>query len=67
MNRVVLSKSVRVLDRVGTVFGAIEFAQTDDDTGALVKSIRLTAEEWEDFGRPATLTVTLEPGDLLNG
>ncbi len=26
----------------------------------------LTAEAWEDMGEPTTITVTVQPGDLLN-
>lgn len=27
----------------------------------------MKGEDWEDFGKPKHITVTIEPGDLLNG
>lgn len=29
--------------------------------------VRIAADVWDDMGRPDTLTVTVEPGDALNG
>ena len=67
MADVILTKSVRVLERVGTVFGVAEFAQKDEDTGEWGHPLRLSESDWDEFGRPSTLTVTIEPGDTLNG
>lgn len=30
------------------------------------KKVELTRQTWEDLGRPVTITLTLEGGDLLN-
>lgn len=58
----VLTKTMSVLHRIeGTTF------RHDDDVeddGAL--EVVLHLDTWIDFGRPDTITVSIEPRDLLN-
>lgn len=63
MEEKMLSKSQKVLER-RTVWpeGDVVFAQ---DEG--VAEVWLSAEDDADFGHPQTITVTVEPGDKLNG
>lgn len=37
------------------------------DIGSARMSLRVPKDVWEDMGAPATITVTIEPGDRLNG
>lgn len=45
---------------------AQEFGSTNDDNGEPEIDLVMTSARWEDLGRPDILTVTIEPGDLLN-
>lgn len=45
------------------VDSAAVFAYGDEDDPDY---FNLSKEAWEDFGKPQTLTVTIQPGDLLN-
>lgn len=42
----------------------VTFARQDDDTARC--SVVLSEADWEDFGEPREITVTIEPGDKLN-
>ena len=46
--------------------GAQLFVQLDEDTGLPSTSLTIGPQSWEDLGRPQRVTVTVEPGDLLN-
>jgi len=46
--------------------GAVTFASTDDDTGEPTKAVVLRRDDWDDMGRPETITVTVELGDRLH-
>ena len=69
-----LSKSMQLLDKTATMTlggtTVVVFGQPDDD-GLDEKwqrlAVSLTEELWQDFGAPEQLTVTVEPGDALNG
>lgn len=59
-----------VLDRVPPVDGTVRsmaFVTRDDDTHEATRIVEVTIEDWNDLGRPDQLTVTIEPGDALNG
>lgn len=45
--------------------GFIALTQEDDDTLLTQVFAYLSREDWQDFGSPAQLTVTFEPGNLL--
>lgn len=38
-----------------------------DEIGAIEEAYRIPMQTWEDMGSPGKMTVTIEPGDLLNG
>jgi len=65
-----LSKSMQLLDKTATMTlggtTVVVFGQPDDD-GLQRLAVSLTEELWQDFGAPEQLTVTVEPGDALNG
>ena len=64
-----LIRSKRVLHAQHDMSDAHQIVfQHDDDTGdPYCTAIDLPAAYWEDFGRPDTITITIEPGDHLNG
>ncbi len=69
-----LTKSVRVYERHDTPdnVGAavVTFVQLNDDapdTVLIDSAVTLEREDYEAMGEPDYLTVTLQPGDLLNG
>lgn len=61
-NEVVLVKSVRVLEQ--SEFQSSVYVQFEEDDGDLRSEFYLTNAA--EFGNPKYLTVTIEPGDLLN-
>lgn len=42
----------------------VKFTYGDDSDPSFFS---MSGEVWEDMGQPRTITVTIEPGDLLNG
>ena len=42
-----------------------EYIQFTEEPG-FARTIRLDRHDWADMGEPETITVTIEPGDLLN-
>lgn len=42
------------------------FRMRYEDTNVIQRTVELDAEDWEEMGRPETITVTIEPGDRLN-
>ena len=60
-----LSKSQRVLDRMMTKDGLVQFSQPDMEPG-LKTTLVLREQDWTDFGSPAQVTVAISAGDLLN-
>lgn len=42
------------------------FQPTPDDQDARLTGVRLDGDVWRDMGQPTQITVTIEPGDLLN-
>lgn len=45
----------------------ITFTREQDDLSDLPDVYMLERGDWEGLGRPREITVTVEPGDLLNG
>lgn len=43
------------------------FSREPDEDGDLPHTHYLPRDVWEDLGRPDAITVTIDPGDLLNG
>jgi hypothetical protein len=44
----------------------VEFSREPDDDSEIVETFLLEVGCWVDMGSPGTITVTVEPGDLLN-
>ena len=42
------------------------FEAREDDHGTVEREVSVTKGAWRDLGEPETITVTIEPGDLLN-
>jgi hypothetical protein len=42
------------------------FIADPDEVGQRQRSLTLTTDVWRDMGEPLAITVTIEPGDLLN-
>lgn len=49
-----------------TAKGRAVYAMRDDDTDEVLSEVHLEAETYNYMGQPDVLTVTIEPGDLLN-
>ena len=72
MTTTVLSRSIMVLDlvRFEQDRSQLTFEVGGDEDGYKPNSdtsISIPAEKWKDMGRPTQITVTVEPGDDLNG
>jgi hypothetical protein len=63
-----MSKTVAVMQRkrVDLDPGNITFVMLEDDHDTVVRTVKIDQQTWEDLGRPDTVTVTIQPGDLLN-
>lgn len=51
---------------VASDLGGATFVVLNEDTGWLEPFVTLDYARWDDMGRPGQITVTIEPGDLLN-
>jgi len=60
-----LSKSQRVLDRMMTKDGLVQFSHPDTEPEMKTKLV-LREQDWIDFGSPAQITIAIFAGDLLN-
>jgi hypothetical protein len=60
-----LSKTSTVMHRVTVAFGGELFSETLDEPGVARRAV-LPERNWEDFGCPETITVTVVAGDILN-
>lgn len=60
-----LSKIRIVKHRVDTFTVGYEKFCVDEDPG-LVRATYIETDQWEQMGSPEYITVTVEPGDLLN-
>ena len=43
----------------------IQFTEQLDEPG-FARTVRLARRDWDDMGEPETITLTIDPGDLLN-
>lgn len=60
-----LTKTVTVLDFIGVdAEGMPIYCALGDETRS--HAVAVDPDVWEDMGRPDAITVTIEPGDLLN-
>lgn len=48
-------------------FAQVTFVATDDENPENARSVAFPVSVWEDMGSPDVVTLTVEPGDLLNG
>ena len=69
-----MSKTTRLLNHdpdLSDSYEAVYVTPTDDDgnpTGvAPTTTVCIPMLDWDDLERPDTITVTIEPGDRLNG
>jgi len=60
-----LSATRSVMHRVTVAFGGELFSEALDEPGVARRAV-LPKGDWEDFGSPETITVTVVPGDTLN-
>lgn len=44
----------------------IFYQPNDDDTDLVDREIAFSLDDWHDMGSPLSITVTIQPGDLLN-
>lgn len=61
-----LSRSRKVLVPIAGGAEGVFYGYYDDDTGEAKIVLTLGSDTVEEFGHPEKLTVTIEPGDLLN-
>ena len=64
--QIIKSQSVMNLSLRDSDDGVVGFTNGDPGTEDETKAYVMVIEDWEAFGRPTTITVTVEPGDLLN-
>lgn len=58
-----LTRTRSILHRGNTHDGRVFFAHDEEPYSKLIS---IDVDLWEDLGRPDVITVTVEPGDLLN-
>jgi len=46
---------------------SVTFISSYDDTGIIYRTVILDFDEWLSMGEPEAITITIEPGDKLNG
>jgi len=63
----VLQKSQVVLRWNQTMHESAWFSTDDESIPAAFHGLTIPASAWKDMGCPYEVTVTIEPGDLLNG
>lgn len=62
-----LVKTTQVLQYEGNLGdNRVRLSRAPDEPGDLPTIVSLDRATWEDLGRPDHITVTIEPGDLLN-
>ena len=58
-----LQKSQHLMTFMWLVDDKAKFTYGDDSDPSFFS---MSGEAWEDMGQPRTITVTIEPGDILN-
>ena len=61
-----LSKTSTVMHRVTVAFGGELFSEDLEGEPGVARRAVLPKGDWEDFGSPETITVTVVAGDILN-
>ena len=61
-----LSKTSTVMHRAGALHRCEFFSQDLEDEPGVARGAVLPERDWEDFGSPETITVTVVAGDILN-
>lgn len=59
--RLTRTRSILTFDGVSNIDGTVGFRNEDRDT-----TVRVSRTMFGELGRPETITLTIEPGDLLN-
>lgn len=62
-----LSKHRSVVKRINFFCGRVRLVNIDDDTGREYDSLEIDESLWRDMGAPTHITLTVVPGDKLNG
>lgn len=64
----IASKHSTVMTRVGFGDGVAVFSnEAENDCGSMRNEVlRISNETWTSLGQPDTITISVEPGDLLN-
>lgn len=60
------TKTTCVMDLEDPDSGKGFYVMREDDNGNVVRIVKLLDDTWDDLGRPAQITVTIEPGDRMN-
>lgn len=61
-----LLKHKTVLGLATTNGPRVRFSREPEEDGDIPDTVYISWADWEDMGRPEVVTVTVEPGDLLN-
>jgi hypothetical protein len=61
------SRSILKLEKNGVSANSADFCNRDDDTQQIYYEVILPRSQWDEMGEPDTITITIEPGDKLNG
>jgi hypothetical protein len=66
---VMMTKTMKVLHLVDAKLDEdlAVFSREPDEPGDIPAVVELPVADWLDMGEPDVITVTVEPGDLLNG
>ncbi len=61
-----LTSTKKVLQLRTSMADEVEFSREPDEPGDIPAIVWLPRTDWLDMGEPQAVTVTIEPGDLLN-
>lgn len=50
----------------GQAFTGLVIFEQEEIDGEVTEQVCITEQNWEDLGNPDVITVTVEPGDILN-
>lgn len=60
------TRSILHLDGPAVGMEGVRFARIVDEPDEPQRHVSIDADLWDELGKPETITVTIEPGDLLN-
>lgn len=66
MKATTLTKTRSILTRIATGRTHVSFASHSEDDGSIDRHVEVRRATWDDLGQPEQITLTIEPGDLLN-